>query len=164
MIDLNQNVVIYFDRAETNDLKSRFLIFIHLFFFPLFQEGRENGKRITKVVILSHAFLFDLYFYLYVYACEPLNEKLWHKVFHSRGIHRERFYLLPKIIHYTVGENIIATIKMQNNFCYPFKMVIFPILLSQYWTFLYCPPFSYRSSNFAIAKVVALNLFASIFV
>jgi len=27
-----------------------------------------------------------------------------------------------------------------------------------------CPPFSYCSSNFAIAKVVALNLFASIFV
>ena len=26
---------------------------------------------------------------------------------------------------YTVGENIIATIKMQNKFCYPSKMVIF---------------------------------------
>ena len=35
--------------------------------------------------------------------------------------------------------------------------------LSQYRTFLYCSPFSYRSSNFAIAKVVSLNLFASIF-
>ena len=55
---------------------------------------------------------------------------------------------------HTVGENIIATIKMRNDFCYPLKMV----------TFLYCSPFSYRSSNFAIAKVVALNLFASIFV
>ena len=54
----------------------------------------------------------------------------------------------------TVGENIIATIKMRNNFCYPLKMVI--------WTFLYCSPFSYPSSNFPIAKVVALNLFASI--
>ena len=31
-------------------------------------------------------------------------------------------------IQYTVDENIIATIKMQNNFCYPLKMVIFPIL------------------------------------
>ena len=29
------------------------------------------------------------------------------------------------LIHYTVGENIIATIKMRNNFCYPLKMVIF---------------------------------------
>jgi hypothetical protein len=27
----------------------------------------------------------------------------------------------------TVDENIIATIKMRNNFCYPLKMVIFPI-------------------------------------
>ena len=34
----------------------------------------------------------------------------------------------------------------------------------QYWTFIYCSSFSYRSFNFAIAKVVALNLFASIFV
>ena len=36
-----------------------------------------------------------------------------------------------------------------------------------YWislTFPYCSPFSYRSPNFAIAKVVTLNLFASIFV
>ena len=48
---------------------------------------------------------------------------------------------------------------MRNNFCYPLKMIIFPILLSQYWSFLYCSLFSYRSSNFAIAKVVALNLF-----
>ena len=29
---------------------------------------------------------------------------------------------------YTVGENIIATTKTPNNFCYPLKMVIFPIL------------------------------------
>ena len=50
----------------------------------------------------------------------------------------------------TVDENIIATIKMRNNFCYLSKMVIIPILLSQYWNFLYCSPFSYRSSNFAI--------------
>ena len=28
----------------------------------------------------------------------------------------------------TVGENIIATIKMRNNFWYPLKMVIFPLL------------------------------------
>jgi hypothetical protein len=28
----------------------------------------------------------------------------------------------------TVDENIIATIKMRNNFCYPLKMIIFPIL------------------------------------
>ena len=42
----------------------------------------------------------------------------------------------------------------------PPKCDIFPILRQQYWSFLYCSPFSYRSSNFAIAKVVALNLFA----
>ena len=29
---------------------------------------------------------------------------------------------------HSVGENIIATIKMQNNFWYHLKMVIFPIL------------------------------------
>ena len=28
----------------------------------------------------------------------------------------------------TVDENIIATIKIRNNFCYPLEMVIFPIL------------------------------------
>ena len=58
---------------------------------------------------------------------------------------------------YTVDEIIIAIIKMRNNFCYPLKKEIF-------FNLLYCSPFSYRSSNFVIAKVVALNLFASIFV
>ena len=29
--------------------------------------------------------------------------------------------------HNTVDDNIIATIKMRNNFCYPLKIVIFPI-------------------------------------
>ena len=54
----------------------------------------------------------------------------------------------------TLCENIIATIKMRNNFSYNLKMV----------SFLYCSLFSYRSSNFSIAKVVDLYLFASIFV
>ena len=63
---------------------------------------------------------------------------------------------------HTVGKNIIATIKMRNIFFYPLKKIIFPIMQQQYWTFLYCTPFSYCSSNFAITKVVALNLFASI--
>jgi hypothetical protein len=27
-------------------------------------EGREKGKRITKVVVKSHAFLLDTFFYL----------------------------------------------------------------------------------------------------
>ena len=65
---------------------------------------------------------------------------------------------------YIVDENIIATIKMRKKFCYPFKIVIFPILQEQYWTYFYCSPISYRSSNFAIAKVVALNIFAWFFV
>ena len=43
------------------------------------------------------------------------------------------------------------------------KILLLPskceIIGLQYWTFLYCSPFSYRSSNFAIAKVVTLNLF-----
>ena len=39
----------------------------------------------------------------------------------------------------TVDENIIATNKMRNIFCYPLKMVM---------DFLYCSPFSYRSSNY----------------
>ena len=47
------------DRAERYDLKSRFLQFILLFFFPLFLGGKTKGERITKVVILSHAFLLD---------------------------------------------------------------------------------------------------------
>ena len=59
-------------------------------------------------------------------------------------------WVLPERIRfqiYTVGENIIAAIKIRNNIFYPF---------------LYCSPFSYRSSNYAIAKVVTHNLFASI--
>ena len=72
---------------------------------------------------------------------------------------------------YTVGENIIATIKMRNNFCYPLKMIIFSAILDFSllqklsllisllkflyefvdWfmaSILYCFPYSYRSSNY----------------
>ena len=62
------------------------------------------------------------------------------------------------------GKIIIGAPKIIKDFWYPIKMLIFPILLSQYWTFFQCSPFSYCSSNFAIAKDVALNLFAYFFV
>ena len=56
------------------------------------------------------------------------------------GTHNSHANYTTQIKDYRVDENIIATIKMRNNFCYPLKMVIAPHL------------------------VVALNLFASIFV
>ena len=43
----------------------------------------------------------------------------------------------------TVGENIIATIKMQNNICYPLKMAVL---------------------DFSLLLPIWLSLFASIFV
>ena len=49
----------YNDRAERHDFWSWFLPLILLFFFPLLYEGREKGKRITKVVVKNHAFLLD---------------------------------------------------------------------------------------------------------
>ena len=58
----------------------------------------------------------------------------------------------------TVGENIIATNKMQNNFCYPLKMVILSNRNIAILDFSLLLPSSYRSFNFAIAKVVARNL------
>ena len=38
---------------------------------------------------------------------------------------------------YTVGENIIATTKIRNNYV-TIQTFIFPILRQQYWAFLYC--------------------------
>ena len=62
----------------------------------------------------------------------------------------------------TVGENIIATIKMRNNLCNPLKMVIFPILRQQYWTFLYCPvklSLLILFASFLMASFLKLSLF-----
>ena len=42
--------------------------------------------------------------------------------------HNKKVIRVTLSLHNTIDENIIATIKMQNNFCYPLKMVIFPIL------------------------------------
>ena len=59
----------------------------------------------------------------------------------------------------TVGENIIATIKIRNNFCYPLKLVIFPILQYFPLCILFCISsllFFYRS----LSKVVALPTIA----
>ena len=47
------------DRTERHDFWSRFLLFILLFFSPHFLGGKRKGKRITKVVVKSHAFLPD---------------------------------------------------------------------------------------------------------
>ena len=46
--------------SRKHDFCSQFLLFILLLFFPFFWEGGEKGKRITKVVVKSHAFLLDL--------------------------------------------------------------------------------------------------------
>ena len=48
------------DRAERHDLKSRLLLFFSPFHFPPKKEGRRKGGRIA-IVILSHAFLLDIY-------------------------------------------------------------------------------------------------------
>ena len=65
---------------------------------------------------------------------------------------------IPTLIsHYTVGENITATIKAKL-FLVSFKNGLFPLLRQQYQTFLYCSKLNYGFSNFAISKVVALNL------
>jgi hypothetical protein len=48
------------DRAERHYLKSRFLLFILLFFFPLFLWEKRKSLKNNKVVMLSHAFLLDL--------------------------------------------------------------------------------------------------------
>ena len=52
----------------------------------------------------------------------------------------------------------------QNAILLPFKKGNFSNIAIAILDFLDCYPFSYRSSNFAIAKVFALNLSASIFV
>ena len=82
-----------------------------------------------------------------------------------KGLKSQIYYI--EIQKDTVDENIIATIKMGNNFCYPLKMVIFLLKLKRYRKILYL--------NFSIAPhlVIALptlrqklslliNLFASI--
>ena len=36
------------DRVESHDLKLRFLIFILLFFFPIFLGGKRKGEKIAN--------------------------------------------------------------------------------------------------------------------
>ena len=54
-----------------------------------------------------------------------------------------------------VGENNNAAPKIWHHFFFK---------LSQFWTFLYCSPYSYCYSNSMIAKVVAINFLASLLV
>ena len=51
------------DRAERHDLKSRFAKILLFFFTHFF---RKEEKRITQVVISSHAFLLDPFFWIII--------------------------------------------------------------------------------------------------
>ena len=84
--------------------------------------------------------------HIYVNIC-PFQNKVWLCLY----VH---INMWDKII-ITVEENIIGASKMRNNIWYSIKMVTMV-------TFLNCSSLSDRSSNFAIAKVVAFNLFGSL--
>ena len=66
------------------------------------------------------------------------------------------FYKDQKYIIYNLTRGTIRGVPCNAGQCFVLKgligFFIYPILRQQYWTFLYCSPFSYRSSNFAIAK------------
>ena len=60
----------------------------------------------------------------------------------------------------TIDENIIGAAKYEIIFVILSKLLIFQYC-DNHMDFSLFPPFSFRSSNFAIVKVVALNPFAS---
>ena len=61
---------------------------------------------------------------------------------------------------YSVGENDIGAPKMQNNFQYNTKLLIFDITISI--LDIFCFLYNYCPSNCTIVEVVALNIFALI--
>ena len=163
------------DRAERHNLKSWFLLFILLLFFPLFYRRRRNGEIITKVVpfcskwelkhmticilmdkisdisYLCKKFQFKLQFLfweylksfvrripfilIYIKTRKKIDRKIEYKFAKQRDmsiVHGDskstHIYFDHSNILNKVGENIINTIKMRNNFCYPLKMIIIAIL------------------------------------
>ena len=90
------------------------IIFIYLYFLDIFLSIFYSYYLFS---LLSYCGIYFVLFEIYIYYS----------------------YLILYTIFLcicTVGK-IIATIKRRNNFCFPLKMVIFPILRKQYWTFLY---------------------------
>ena len=57
-----------------------------------------------------------------------LKENHWNIIYNIRNGKADFKNLTSCLSETTVGENIIATIKMRKKFCYPLKMVIFLIL------------------------------------
>jgi hypothetical protein len=77
------------DRAERYDFGSRFLLFILLFFFPLFLGGKSKGEENNQSrgqMVKSHAFLLDL-------LNHPINLYLFYDIqyfiFKPRMVKRE---------------------------------------------------------------------------
>ena len=66
-------------------------------------------------------------------------------------------------LYYIQSDKILLLSSKYEKICIFWNVNFFNIA-KQNRTFLYCSTFSYRSPNFAIAKVVALNLFALIFI
>ena len=82
---------VYLDRAERYDLKSRLLLFILLFFFSYFRREEKMGKGITKVGILSHAFVLERIFEIWTVWRMTL-------LFHKRLIFISRLFFVTNLL------------------------------------------------------------------
>ena len=77
-------------------------------------------------------------------------------------INFESFVFIQKTVLLVYnGVCLKGLIGLYNDFQSTIKFFIYPILRQQYGTFLFCSPFSYRSSNFAIAKLSLLKAIAN---
>jgi hypothetical protein len=62
MENISQNI--WIDRAGRHDFWSLFFAIHSPFLLPSLLRGKKKGKRMTKVVVKSHAFLLDPGYFL----------------------------------------------------------------------------------------------------
>ena len=73
---LNWNVQ-YHDRAERHHFRPRLWLLFSSFLFPSKKEGRKKEEWIPKIVIKSHAFLLDQYYFHFMLIWSSNRQKFY---------------------------------------------------------------------------------------
>ena len=118
-------------------------IYLSIFIYNFYISSHELLSIHLKIYLSCFLYI-NISIYIFIHISIYLSLPIFPlKYQNDNGIEKKLVFQLEVYLLETIEQNIIGAPKIQN-------------IILQYYTFLYNIPFSYCSSIFAIAKVIAL--------